>query len=134
MNDAEKQINPYSSPHASESNAGSTGFRFNFAFVMALLLTGVLPVAIFFSRGPALKFFDDFGIELPTLTCFAMSWTFLLLTCGLFLFTLVKEFVLPPVMSTRLINTLSSLTAIVLGILYAFFLGVAILGLIQNLA
>lgn len=134
MNDAEKQINPYESPNASESNAGSTGFRLNFAFVMALLLTGALPVAIFFSRGPALKFFDDFEIELPTLTRLAVSWVFLLITCGLFLFTLVKEFVLPPVMSTRLINTLSSLTAVVLGFFYAFFLGVAILGLIRNLA
>ena len=134
MSDADKQINPYESPHTSEPKANSNGFQITFGFVLALMLTGLLPVAIFFSRGRAIQTFVDFDIELPTLTRWAISWAFVLLTCGLFLFTLVKEFVLPPVMSTRMLNSLSSLAAVLLGLFYAFAVGMAFIDLIHSLA
>ena len=125
--------NPYESPRA--ASAGSPGgFRISFPFVTALLASGLLVLLVLLSRSSALLVFSDFDVQLPIVTRFFLSPAFLLLTCGLFLFTLVKEFVLPPVMSTRGLNWLSALAAILLGAAYAFVVVMAWASLVQALA
>ena len=131
MNDAETS-NPYASPRTT-SESPRRGFQWSLAFAAAVFLTAVLPVAIFFTRRTVLQIATDFDVELPTVTRLALSRLYLLAVCGLFLFTLVKEFALPQRMS-RAVNLLVVLLAILLGGGYALLVGWAMMSLIKNLA
>ena len=133
MQPAKKDPNPYESPQVA-SDAKQDGLRITLAFVLALLLTGAVLLLIFFSRRPMLQLFADFDVELPMVTRIALGPVFLLIAGGLLVFTLAKEFVVPAKKWRRRLNLLACLAALLIGGTYAFFVGIVLVSLIQNLA
>ena len=115
----QSNANPYETGIVtSHEHLGSSYVRFGTSFKFAIVLTGLLILAILLTRNGFKEIFIGFGVELPSATLVALNPGTLVLVCSLFLFTLAKEMFYPPGPLVRISNGLVCLVALVVGIAY----------------
>ncbi len=128
-------VNPYEPSNvASSAQERRRSNRFGFLFAFALLLNGLLFIAIFWTRPSFEAIFMDFDVILPTATTIALSpWT-LLGVGALFVFTLAKEFIEGRPKFVRNCNGFVCLATLIIGFAYGAALMLPLIGLVESLS
>ncbi len=118
-NSSDKGINPYeASTVQSGQRLERSSFRLSATFVIAVVLTGGLFLAVLFTRGRFESIFLDFDTKLPVATCIGLNpWT--VVAIGVFfLLTLAKELIVTRRTLVRLYNRFACLAALAIGCAY----------------
>lgn len=134
-NSGGENLNPYETSTVSPSDKlDRTSFRFSATFILALVLNGVLFVAVLLTQNRFENILMDFDVELSTATVIALSpWIFLMIG-SLFLFTVVKELVYTRTKLARICNAFACLAVLIIGSAYAVALFLSLLPLIEDLS
>jgi len=130
---AEEPLNPYEATATPADAESSQDYGFSVNFFVALVLLSMLLLGVFFSRGSFLDLYNDFEVELPQITLWAIHWSLPAFLAIVLLGFVLKEFLPVPAKVKRALNVTVALLTLVLAVIYGWAVFVPLVQLIGRM-